>query len=428
MKKKFCVVLALFSAFWSSADDFQIISFTADGTLLVSNAFVNGVVTVEKATNINGPWLPEKNVFSTDIVAQVNLQLSGQMAFYRPLAVDLSGQDGFTNFVQSYGDLSTIAGIGGSICTPCNNWKPSYEGGQATNAQLSHPHIAMADRAGNIFIADKEAHAIRKILPDGRIFTVAGMNVAGNGETNPAPAIFVGLNNPNGLWVRDDGTFYILDRDNGYIRKVDTNGIATALVDNHGPIAEGRGLWVSPDESLVYYAAGYQLKSWDATNGITIISSSFSQLGNIAVDPTGVLVASDRTGNKVFRMESDGTRTTIAGNGGFAGGGDGALAIETGLNQPRAIWFLQSGAYFVGTDNGSQLWYVDTDGYIHLLLNGTGSSTSHSGDGAWFYDDPTAAKVSKIRQITMDYDGNLIITENDAGFVRKVRFLRHETN
>jgi len=425
VKQKFCIVLAVFASFFSHADDFQVISFSADGTLIVSNAFLNGVVTIERAATVDGPWLPQKNAYSTDIVAQVTVDVSAQTGFYRPVAVDLSGDAGFSNLVQSYGVLSTVAGSGGTICTPCNNWKTSFEGGPATNAELSHPHIAMADRAGNIYIADKEAHSIRKVLPDGRIFTVAGMNAAGNGETNPAPAKFVALNNPNGLWVQEDGTFYILDRDNGYIRKVDTNGIATALVDNGGPISEGRGLWVSPDESLVYYAAGYQLKSWDSTNGITVVSSSFSQLGNIAVDPTGVLVASDRTGNKVFRMEADGTRTAIAGNGGFGGGGDGALALDTGLNQPRAIWFLPSGAYFVGTDNGSQLWYVDTDGYIHLFLNGTGTSSSHSGDGSWFYDNPTDFKVSKLRQITMDYDGNLLITENDAGYVRKVRFLPH---
>ena len=66
---------------------------------------------------------------------------------------------------------------------------------------------------------------------------------------------------------------------------------------------------------------------------------------------------------------------------------------------------------------------MDTSGYIHLFLNGDFSA--HDGDGSWFYD-PTVPKVSKIRQITMDYDGNLIITEHDAGYIRKVQFLRHQ--
>jgi hypothetical protein len=287
----------------------------------------------------------------------------------------------------------------------------------------------MADRAGNIYIADKEAHGIRKVTPDGRIFTVAGINVAGKGTTNAAPATTVALSNPNGLWVREDGTFYILDRDNGYIRKVDTNGIATVLVQNNNPfILQGRGLWVSPDESVVFFSAGNLLKSWDSTKGLTVFASGFSKLANIAVDPSGVLYATDQARNVVYRLASDGSYTVAAGNGTLAGGGDGSLAIDTGLNGVRAIWFLPSGAYLLGTDPPGQLWYVDVDGYIHLLLNGSDSSTSHSGDGYWFYGNLDTLKISKIKQVTMDYEGNILITENDAGYVRKIRFLPHSTD
>jgi len=424
--KPFWILAACLLVCRCFADDLQIISFTADGTLQVTNSFSNGVVTVEKALSPEGPWTVEKNVFSTDVVAQASLQLSNQSAFYRTLAVDLSGGlPGWTNLVESYGTLSAVAGSGGSICTPCNNWQPEFEGGWATNAELSHPHIAMADRAGNIYIADKEAHAIRKVTLDGRIHTVAGTGEPSLSPTNPAPALGVSLNNPNGLWVQEDGTFYILDRDNGFIRKVDTNGIATGLVDNGWPIRDGRGLWVAPDESIVFYAAGFEIRQWDTTNGLTIFANGFSQLGNFAVDPNGFLVVTDRARNQVYRMSPDGTSTVIAGNGTLGGGGDGALATDTGLSQVRAIWFLPTGAYFLGTDTGSQIWYVDTDGYIHLFLNGGSFHLDHSGDGAWFYDDSSALKISAVRQITMNYDGDLIIVENDQGFVRKVRFLRH---
>jgi hypothetical protein len=222
--------------------------------------------------------------------------------------------------------------------------------------------------------------------------------------------------------VREDGTFYILDRDNGLIRKVDTNGIISTLVDNGIAIFGGRGLWVSPDESLLFYSAATQVMSYDTTNGLVVYASGFRQLGNLAIDPNGNLVVTDRLGFLVYRIASDGTKTVIAGNGYLSGGGDGQLATDTGLAQVRGIWFLLSGAYFLATDTGSQVWYVDTDGYIHLLLNGT--LHAHSGDGSWFYDDPTSAKIGAVRQITMDYDGNLLITENDAGYVRKVQFLR----
>jgi hypothetical protein len=413
------------------ADDLGIGSFTRDGALVVTNTFTNGVVTLEKSSNVNGPWLPEANVYSFESSTQLNVTITGNSAFYRVVGVDLSDSVlGFSNLVQSYGLLSTVAGSGGRLCSPCNNWNSDFEGGLAVNAELSHPHIAMADRAGNIYIADKEAHAIRKVTPDGRIYTVAGINSAGTGTTEPALATTVALRNPNGLWVRDDGTFYILDTDNGYVRKVDTDGIITTLVTDGGsipggPIPGGRGLWVSPDESLIFFAAFSEVKSWDTTNGLSSFASGFTQLGNIAVDPNGLLVVTDRAANRVYRIESDGTKTLIAGNGTFANGGDGALAVETGLKEVRGIWFLPSGAYFLATDGGSQVWYVDTAGYIHLFLNGGDTYSDHAGDGAWFYDDPASLKVSKVREITMDFQGNLLITENDAGYVRKVQFLRH---
>jgi hypothetical protein len=92
------------------------------------------------------------------------------------------------------------------------------------------------------------------------------------------------------------------------------------------------------------------------------------------------------------------------------------------LNQVRAVCFLPTGAYFLGTDAGSQVWYVDVEGKIHLFLHG--NSTSQAGDGPWFYN-PTEPRVSKVRQITSTREGDLLITEHDSGYVRKVRFLRY---
>lgn len=530
----------------SSAADLGISFLSRNGVLSVTNAYSKGVVTVQKAASLAGPWTAAQQTFSLSPEVQLNLHLSGSSTFFRSLAVDLTGTGGswmfttndipnlepfaetliapsgsddvslylmnqfsqdtldllslyqggpdaplhqalveelnlgllsgpiydagvfagvalsaptqnlltnspqgtnlvilnrmlledaypqylvrkraleFTNLVNSYGTLTTVAGAGGTPDSPNNKWLPESEDGPATNVYLSRPHIAMADRTGNIYIADKEAHAIRKVTPDGNIHTVAGNNSAGYGSTNPVQATTVSLNNPNGLWVFEDGSFYILDRDNGLIRRVATNGIMTLVVDNGVAIPEGRGLWVSSDESVLYYSAGTEVKRWDSTNGLVVHANGFSQLGNLAVSPAGQLVVTDRKYNQVYQINSDGTKTVIAGNGSTYSGGDGQLATETGLYQVRGIWFLPTGAYFLATDNGSQVWYVDTYGYIHLFLNG--DFFSHDGDGAWFYD-PATPKVSKIRQITMNYDGDLIITENDAGYVRKVRFLRHE--
>jgi hypothetical protein len=544
MTRNFCVLAGALVCLGVRGAAPGIASLQGNGTLLVTNTFTNGVLTCERAVTVDGPWRPERNVFSLSRVTQTSVALSNGSGFFRSFALDLedntgpwllatnelvdlpsfapsmlspSGSDvvsqflsdrlspatqdllwsyaggadatlqlaliqdlnailqsgpiydvqrfagvnlmprtrsllaqspqgtnlfrlnrllledaypgmiqrnpvpGFKNLVNSYDLLTTVAGAGGTPVSPNNKWQAGFEGGFATNAELSRPHIAMADRAGNIYIADKEAFAIRKVTPDGIIHTVAGINSPGYGSTNPVPATAVALNNPNGIWVQADGTFYILDRDNGLIRKVDTNSLCTLMVDNGAPIPEGRGLWVSPDEKILFYCAGTQVKRWDTTNGLTILADGFSQLGNLAVDPRGRLAVTDRKANMVYWVAGDGTRTVLAG-GGSGSGGEGTLAIDTWLFEVRGIWFLPTGAFFLATDTGSQVWYVDTEGYIHLILNGDGSA--HAGDGAWFYES-SVPKVSKVRQIAMDYEGNLIVTENDAGYVRKVRFLPH---
>lgn len=407
------------------ANDVGVGSFDRAGLMVVTNVFTNGVCTVEQSDFVDGPWQPVKNVFTTNVVSTISLVPTGVTTFFRAVAVDLSGAtQGFSNFVQSYNLLTPVAGAGGIGTDGINKWQPEFEGGPATNALLSRPHIAMADDAGNIFIADKDAHAIRKVLRDGTLVTVAGINVPGDAPDEPMPATEVSLNQPNGLWVRGDGTVYILDLANSKVRRLDTNGLLSTLFTVPGGILAGRGLWVSDDEAVAFLSSSNVVKKWTPADGVTDYASGFVELGNLVVDPRGDLVVTDRRGHSVWRIFDDGSKVAIAGDGTTGGnGGDGQLAIETSLNEVRGVWFLPNGGQFLCTHRGSQVWYVDTDGYIHLFLNGARSDT-HAGDGTWFWN-PTELRVSECRAVTMDREGNLLVTENDSGYVRKVQFLRH---
>lgn len=401
--------------------DLRIERITPDGWLAVTNTFTNGICTLLRATNVAGPWSPAKNLFTTTSGTNLHVDLSEGPGFFRARCVSLDGgRQGFTNLIEAYGVLTTVAGAGARM-DDVNEWNPSFEGQPAVQAELSAPHIAMADHAGTLFIADKEAHAIRKVTPDGRILTVAGTNVAGNGPDRETPGTAVALSNPNGLWVAPSGTVFILDLDNRKVRRLGTNGVVTTLFTDSEAWLGGRGLWVSDDETLVYWASMTVVKKWTQAEGATIHATGFIQLGNLVVDPGGRLVVTDRGDHRVWRLEFDGTRTAIAGNGAESGGGDGQPATQTALREVRAVWFLPNGAFFVGTHYGSQVWYVDTAGTIHLFLNGSRNKT-HAGDGTWFYA-PEERRISEVRALTLDPDANLLITEHDAGYVRKVRFL-----
>jgi hypothetical protein len=420
MNLRFFLVLLSSPLSVQAADEFGIASLDRTGAIAFSNTFLNGVCMVLTADKVEGPWSPLQNVFTTGAVAETSVGITGVIGFFRAQALNLAeGRLGFTNLTRAYGLLTTIAGVGGP--QDVSNWRPEFEGGPATSAVLSGPHITMADRAGNYYIADKDAHGIRKIRLDGTIITVAGINSPGNGVDIPTPGTQVGLRDPNGLWVRGDGIVYILDTGNGKVRRLDTNGVLETLFTVPGGIIVGRGLWVSEDETLAYVCSQTVVKRWTPSENVTDFSIGYSQLGNLIVEPSGRVVVSDRNLHQVFRLDSNGVRTAIAGNGFTSGGGDGQLATATALQEVRAVWRLPNGGFFVGTHRGSQVWYIDAAGFIHLFLNGNNNG-AHFGDGTWFYN-PFQARVSEIRAVTLDYDGNLIITEHDGGFVRKVSFL-----
>jgi hypothetical protein len=57
---------------------------------------------------------------------------------------------------------------------------------------------------------------------------------------------------------------------------------------------------------------------------------------------------------------------------------------------------------------------------IHVLVSG--KTHSHAGDGQWFYTPGN--KMGQLRSVTMDNQGNLLIVENDLGYVRQIDFQR----
>jgi len=407
-----------------AAADLRVSSLSRDGTLAWAGASVPGICTLESAASPGGPWAPLRNAFSTNTEAQASVPNLSSSSFYRLRSVDVPGTPmGFLNFVYSYGLLETIAGAGVGQVDGVSYWQSSFEGGPARLAALSRPHFAMADRAGNVYVADKDSHSILRITPDGTIHTHAGTHVGGFNGDGPALATSLQLNFPNGEWVRSDGVVYVFDTSNGRIRRVNTNGIMTTLfmaTPDGSPVSIGRGLWVNESESLCYFCAGTKLRQWTPAQGVKTLAANFTELGDFIVEAGADLIVCDRGANLVYRMTPSGSSVVIAGNGAASGGGDGLPALQTGLYGVRGVWAAPTGGYLLLTHDGSQLWYLDVAGMVHLMLNGGGGRT-HAGDGAFFYTPiPT---ISEGRSVTLDADGNILVCESDYGYVRRIRFL-----
>ena len=143
----------------------------------------------------------------------------------------------------------------GVITTVAGNGVSDYSGddGVATAAQLYYPYGVTVDGAGNLYIADRNNHRIRKVDTSGVITTVAGTDsygYTGNGGDGGA-ATAAQLYNPTHVTVDSAGNLYIADTFNHRIRKVtddlDEDGIDNDI-DNCPTVANPDQFDVDGDE------------------------------------------------------------------------------------------------------------------------------------------------------------------------------------
>lgn len=135
--------------------------------------------------------------------------------------------DGVTGIITTYAGTGTC-GLNG-------------DGGPATNARLNSPRGLAFDPAGNLYVADRSNHRIRKIdKVTGIIATVAGTSQGFSGDGGLA--INARLNRPEGVAVNPSGMIYIADTRNNRIRKVDSiTGIITTYAGNGAQGNSGDG-------------------------------------------------------------------------------------------------------------------------------------------------------------------------------------------
>ena len=139
------------------------------------------------------------------------------------------------------------------------------DGGPADAAQLNAPQGVAVDWRDYVYIADTDNHRIRRVYPDpdnperNRIETIAGDGTAGYGGDG-GPATAAQLNRPQDVAVDNSGDVYIADRGNHRIRKIDVRrgtistiaGTGAAGFDGGSVAADGARL-----NDPVGVAAGY---------------------------------------------------------------------------------------------------------------------------------------------------------------------------
>ena len=135
--------------------------------------------------------------------------------------------------IDRRGIVSTIAGVGPLYEGYDPGWTDGVgpaagDGGPALKAGFDAPWGIELDLAGNLYIADRDHDAIRKVDTHGIISTLAGTGVRGySGDGGQATSAM--LDRPLDVAPAWGGVRYIADENNARIRRVDAFGRITTI-------------------------------------------------------------------------------------------------------------------------------------------------------------------------------------------------------
>jgi hypothetical protein len=305
--------------------------------------------------------------------------LNAQLNFPLGVAADASGNvyiaDQNSQAIRkvSKGTIGVVAGTGEDGF--------SGDGGPATSARLSFPSSVAVDAAGNLYIADEDNYRVRKVA-NGAISTIAGDGTAGYSGDN-GPATSAQLRPSISLAVDASGNVYIADPRSNVVRKVSSGAITTV--------------------------AGNGTKGYSGDNG-PAANARLDEPAGVAVDASGALYIAD-SGNHAVRKVADGVITTVAGNGTKGYSGDNGPATSAQLSGPGSVAVDSLGNLYIA-DCGNHRVRKVTKGAISTIA-GTGT-TAYSGD-----DGPaTGARLFGIRGIAVDMSGNVYFADPTNNVVR----------
>jgi NHL repeat len=279
--------------------------------------------------------------------------------------------------VTTGGQMQTAAGGGSCGGPPCG------DGGQADDAELSQPRGVTSLPDGGYLVTDSLDHRVRRVLPDGRIVTVAGSSQGLSGDGGPAAA--ARLSAPTDTAVLPDGSFLIADTANHRIRHVGLDGrIRTVAGTTRGFSGDG-----GP-------ATAAQL---DAPSDIAVLT-------------TGGYVIADTANNRLRRVDLAGNITTLAGTGpGLSGDGDPARNAQ--LRQPLSVAGLPNGGVLVADTANNRVRRVTPLGAIIAVAGSTGGNSGNGGPAK-------GAQLSQPNAVTTAPGGGFAVTDTANATVRRV--------
>ena len=286
----------------------------------------------------------------------------GEAGLYLPLGVACNSHnhlyicDSGSNRIRKVdcetGIITTVVGTG--------QW--GFNGdGPALEINLTYPAAIVFDHHDNLFIADTQAHRIRKFDPQTGLVTTIG-----------------------GTWTdEDDERVSPLTAQNLIVLSGDAIGIDFS--DDQG--------WLRPQCS-----DGLDLSPY-LDDGKNALETKFYDIVALSVDSRGDLYVTDKGTNRIRKIDmTAGIVSTVAGVCRYGYDGDDKLAVKSMLNVPEGAIVDGEGNVFISDSMNHRVRKVDAT---------TGIITTVIGNGDSGYDDKNMGGCGAARFVAKEDAGML---------------------
>lgn len=268
-----------------------------------------------------------------------------------------------------------------------------YQDGSGNTAQFYFPSGICIDKQGNLYVADKGNHRIRKISATGVVTTLAGNGIAGFKDGTAGTAQF---DSPSGICVDSKGNLFVADTNNKRVRKITPTGTVSTFVQN---LEFPDQLDIDGDDNL-YLGDWTSAKKISPTGSVTQIAGAGSWSFEAPMGSVNKTLAVARPSlyGKIVEIGSGGSMTTFA--GGNAGYTDGPR-LSAGFQSPTDICGDGAGNLFVS--DGSCIRKISASGTVTTLA-GSGEYGSLSGSGEF-------SQFKLLAGICADSTGNVYVCD-----------------
>jgi len=325
-----------------------------------------------------------------------------------------------TTFAGSPGNSGSVDGTGGA-------------------ARFNNPQGLQLDAAGNLYVADRGNHTIRKITPTGTVSTLAGS--AGNSGSADGTGNAARFNAPGDVSVDAGGNVFVADTGNQTIRKISPAGtvstLAGAVLSPGTTDGLGSAARFNSPEALMVDAADIAYVADTGNNAIRQVSadgrvgpfagpiggtsgaadstngaSRFGELFGVTASPSGDVYLADHDNHTIRKFIPDGTVSTFAGKAGIAGSANGTGGSAS-FNLPSGVTRDSTGNLFVADTGNQTIRKITSAGAVTTFAGSPGAQGSTDGTGS-------AARFAQPYGVAADASGNIYVADLVNATIRKI--------